>query len=456
MKTGSKLTLIFWGILCCLIPGPASAQTGRIETLLTDGWRFHQGDPESLSEDLRYDILPKDQASQDGEAAESEPEAAIDVEATGERVLKPWILPTANDFISDPAKHHQRPEGHPGSSVLFVSPDFDDSDWQSVTVPHDWAIEGPWLVKGPYGGMGRLKTWGPVWYRRNLTIPADAEEKSIFLDVGGAMSYATFWLNGQLVGGWPYGYNSFRLDLTPYANPGGNNQLAVRLDSPRDSSRWYPGGGLYRDVALVITDPVHVAQWGVSISTPLVEEDSASVEIAISVDNDGTTVETPTIMTSIYELDAQGVRSDAPVASTGPMRLQMNGGARSSLKTSVQVDNPRLWGPRPEHEPHLYLAVTDILRDGTMVDRVETRFGIRTVEWDADRGLLINGQHVAMKGVNLHHDLGALGGAFNRAAAKRQLTMLQEMGANAIRMAHNPPDRAMLELTDEMGFVVVD
>ena len=153
--------------------------------------------------------------------------------------------------------------------MSYVQTDFDDSSWRSVNLPHDWAIEGPFFTNcGVGGGMGRLPSPGIGWYRKKLDIPASDAGKSIFLDVDGAMSYATVWLNGHLVGGWPYGYASWRVDLTPYVVPGGENQLAIRLDNPPDSSRWYPGGGIYRNVWLTKTPPVHVGQWGTYLTTP--------------------------------------------------------------------------------------------------------------------------------------------------------------------------------------------
>ena len=427
----------------------------RERVLISEDWRFKKGDPADLAEDLRYDVLPADQESQDGEAAEAEPEAAIVVDSDDARVLKPWILPSANEFIADPADHYQRPDGNPGSSVSYVQDAFDDSGWERVNLPHDWAIEGPWLESGPYGGMGRLKTWGEVWYRKELEVPASYEGKSVFLDVDGAMSYATVWLNGNLVGGWPYGYNSWRLDLTDHIEPGGSNQLAIRLDSPRDSSRWYPGAGLYRDVWLVVTEPVHVAQWGVAVTTPEITDNSATVQVEVAIDNDTDVEARVDVRTELYELSTEGERGKR-VTRTQAETISVPAGASALSTRAVSVRNPRLWGPVPTQTPNRYLAVTSVMQDGELVDRVETPFGIREIEWDSDQGLIVNGEHIQIKGVNNHHDLGALGGAFNVRAAERQLEMLQEMGSNAIRMAHNPPAPELLELTDRMGFLVVD
>jgi beta-galactosidase len=351
---------------------------------------------------------------------------------------------------------HVRPEGQPGSDVSFVRSDFDDSHWRSVNLPHDWAIEGPFLAEGSYGGMGRLESWGPVWYRKQIYIPASDKGRSIFLDVDGAMSYATVWLNGQLVGGWPYGYNSWRVDLTPHIVLGSANQLSIRLDNPPESARWYPGSGLYRNVWLTKTHHIHVDQWGTFAKTPHVSKASATLELEVSIDNDADAAETVEVTTDIYALDADGRRAGRAVARIDKTSTRVDARNRAKVSGSTTVENPRLWGPRPRQQAHRYLAVTTLAIRGRAIDRYETRFGIRSLRFDPNQGVFVNGEHVPLKGVNNHHDLGALGAAFNYRAAERQLEILQEMGANAIRMAHNPPAPELLELTDRMGLLVVD
>ncbi|WP_434031983.1 beta-galactosidase GalB [[Pseudomonas] boreopolis] len=444
-------------VLASLAPMPnAQAQAPRERVLLDTGWRFHRGDPPGIEGRLDYDVRPETGRNVDGKDADARPEAAAQVRVT-RPVLKPWILPTANPLIADPARRHVRPPGDPGRDVEFVQAGFDDSGWTPVSLPHDWAIAGPFLAEGPYGGMGRLPSWGVGWYRRTLDIPPAAAGRSVFLDVGGAMSYATVWLNGHLVGGWPYGYNGWRLDLTPYVNFGGRNQLAIRLDNPPESARWYPGGGLYRDVWLTTTAPVHVAHWGTHVTTPEASAQAATVELRVAVDNDGREDAQVFVDTEIFALDADGKASAAAVARIPRARLALAAGERGAyVETATRIDKPRLWGPPPNQRPSRYLAVTTLTRDGRVVDRYETRFGIRTLRFDAQRGLIVNGERVPLQGVNMHHDLGALGAAFNRRAAQRQLEILQRMGANAIRMAHNPPDPQLLELTDAMGLLVID
>nr|WP_229258865.1 glycoside hydrolase family 2 TIM barrel-domain containing protein [Duganella flavida] len=327
---------------------------------------------------------------------------------------------------------------------------------QTVTLPHDWAIDGPFLKDGPHGGMGRLVTWGEVWYRKQLDIAARDSGKSIFLDIDGAMSHAQVWLNDRLVGGWPYGYNSFRLNLTPYVKPGGPNRLAIRLDNPPDSARWYPGAGLYRNVWLSVNDPVHVAHWGTVVRTPQVTHESAQVALAVTIDNDGKDAAALEVTTQIYALDDNGKRTGAAVATLPAQRASVAAHGSATVNASVRIAQPRLWGPLPQQHPHRYLAVTTIRRDGKTVDTYDTPFGIRTLRFDPDLGLFVNGEKIMINGVNNHHDLGALGAAFNVRAAERQLQILQEMGANAVRMSHNPPAPELLDLADRMGILVLD
>ncbi|WP_426161938.1 DUF4982 domain-containing protein [Pseudoduganella sp. R-34] len=449
-KCRALASLLLWAVALLAAAAP------RERLSINAGWRFTMSDPAGTSASLRYDGRPEVKASEDGKAADAVPQAAALAAAAQEQVLKPWILPSGNAFISDPARRHRRPAQEPQLDVAYLKPGYDDGAWKRVDLPHDWAIAGPFLETGPYGGVGRLPSWGIGWYRKALDIPASDRGRSIFLDVDGAMSYAMVWLNGKLVGGWPYGYNSWRLDLTPYVVPGGSNMLAIRLDNPPESSRWYPGGGIYRNVWLTKTAPIHVAHWGTHVRTARVSRDFAEVSLEVAVDNDSRSGATVSVATAIYALDEQGTRSGQPVAHIQPQRLQVAAGASNVATGSTTIARPRLWGPPPTQHPHRYVAVTTVRRDGVGIDEFETRFGIRDVRMDPDKGMLVNGERIALKGVNNHHDLGALGAAFNVRAAERQLQMLVEMGANALRMSHNPPAPELLELTDRMGIVVID
>jgi beta-galactosidase len=434
--------------------------SGRERILIDDNWRFTKGDPNNGDVSLAYDVFKQQnvrrlaEAEADGNSSPSESVAKKMTNAPGE-ILKPWILPAGNDFIKDPSKRFARPGGDPGGAQPYVSPDFDDSSWRQINLPHDWAIDGLFTHAGG-GGMGRLPTAGVGWYRKKLSIPAEDAGKSIFLDVDGAMSYAVVWLNGHLVGGWPFGYASWRLNLTPYVKPGGANELAIRLDNPPNSSRWYPGAGIYRHVWLLKTEPVHVAHWGTFLTTPQVSPQAAAISLKTTLDNDSAENANITVATEIYSLDAKDHKSDQAIAKIPPISVEIPHGGNAIADGSATVVNPKLWGPPPTQQPNRYVAVTTVSQGGKVLDTYETPFGIRTLKFDPNAGFFINGEHVLLNGVCDHHDLGALGAAVNDRALQRQLEMLQEMGCNAIRTSHNPPAPELLDLADKMGFLVMD
>jgi len=465
MKIKNSLLPII--VLVCLLIGTTlfakSVKTknsinGRQRISINEGWSFFKYESTEKADNLIYDVRPEIVDKTENKVADAKPTEAAEVEAKQE-VLKPWILPSGNDFINDPSKQHIRPEGNPGSNFPFVQGNFDDRSWEKVNLPHDWAIKGPFQTGWDSevgGGMGRLPINGVAWYRKKLDISASDAGKSIFLDIDGAMSYSIVWINGHLVGGWPYGYNSYRLNLTPYVLLGGENQLAIRIDNPNHSARWYPGAGLYRNVWLTKTSPVHVGQWGTYVTTKDVSTSSATVDLEVTIDNDAKTDATVDISTSIYRLNAEGNAVGKSVVRFGTKKTAVVAGEKSKVKSSVVIKNPKLWGPPPTQQPNRYVAITTLTQNGKTIDTYETRFGIRSLEFNPDKGIFVNGEHIFIKGVNQHHDLGALGAAFNVRAAERQLEILREMGCNAIRMAHNPPAPELLELTDKMGFLVID
>ena len=432
-----------------------AAIPGRERILINDGWRFMKDDPPGNSVSLLFDVRPDDGNARDDRPADAEPEKRAP-DGAPVSTIKHWILPTGNPFIKDPARRHPRPSGNLGDDVAYARRDFDDGPWRRVDLPHDWGIEGPFLADGPYGGMGRLASWGVAWYRKSLNIPAADTGKSIFLDVDGAMSYATVWLNGHIVGGWPFGYASWRVDLTPYVVAGGVNRLAIRLDNPPNSARWYPGGGIYRNVWLTKTSPLHVGHWGTHVRSRSVSTSSATIDVDVTIDNDWDRSETVSVITRLYALTPDGRRTRAAVATIAPSAITVAAGSHALVRGSTTIANPRLWGPPPGQRPHLYQAVTTVSQRGRVIDSYPTTFGVRDLRFDPKRGLFVNGERTAIKGVNQHHDLGALGAAFNARAAERQLEILRDMGVNAIRMAHNPPAPELLDLTDRMGFLVVD
>lgn len=421
----------------------AQSHNARTRIDINSDWKFRrwESNPDEIIYDHRPDL----------------------VNLTNVIVLKSWILPSGNEFISDPSKRHIRPAGSPpGGNITFVQNTFDDSTWETVNVPHDWAISGPFYTEPDDvaivgGGMGRLPVFGVGWYRRNLPISSDDRNKRIFLEVDGAMSYAMVWLNGHLVGGWPYPYNSFQLDLTPYVRFGEENLLAVRLDNPVESARWYPGGGIYRNMWITKVAKTSIGQWGVKIEARDVGDEDAMIDLVVSLENQGedTTVGL-TVSTEIYELDVKTEElGKMVVQSFGKTEVGQSGKAKAMQ--SIKVQSPRLWGPPPTQTPHLYAAVTRLFDDeGDLLDSVQNSFGIRNLEFTGDNGLWVNGERIQIQGVNEHHNLGALGAAFNIRAAERKLEILQEMGTDAIRMAHNPPAKELLDLTDRMGFLVVD
>jgi beta-galactosidase len=450
----------FVALSAMLALGTSLAQSPRERISIDDNWRFTKDDPTNNTVSLLYDVRQQRavrrlaEAEADGNTSSNAFAAA---EATNQpaALIKQWILPSGNDFIKDASRKFVRPEGNPGDGVAYVQPGFDDSAWQQINLPHDWAIEGPFTHSGG-GGMGRLPSAGIGWYRKKLDIPVTDAGKSIFLDVDGAMSYSTVWLNGKLVGGWPFGYASWRLDLTLYAKPGGENELVIRLDNPPNSSRWYPGAGIYRNVWLVKTRPVHVGQWGTQLTTPDVSRERATVNLKVTVANDSKENANVSVATEIFALDTASKKTGSAVAKIAPARLEISSGASAVTEGNAVVSNPKLWGPPPTQRPNRYVAVTTISQDGKVVDSYETPFGIRALKYDPNQGVLVNGEHIDLKGVCDHHDLGALGAAFNYRAAQRQLEMLQEMGCNAIRTSHNPPAPELMELMDKMGFLVMD
>jgi len=410
---------LFWPVT---VPA-RSAVAGRERLLIDRGWRFTRDDP---------------------------PSAALSRDA-----LLPRLLPTGNAFIKDPARRRPAPTDRLTPDPPYARPDFDDRSWRQLDLPHDWGIEGAFSTTGS-GARGRLPFYGVAWYRKTLDIPSSDAGRSVFLDVDGAMSYAAVWVNGELAGGWPYGYASWRIDLTPYIKPGGRNVVAIRLDNPEDASRWYPGGGIYRHVWLVTSAPVHVGHWGSYVTTPDVSAESALVKARITIDNDSEADADVLVSSEIVPLDAGGAHSGPAVAKTASTLVHVAGRSSAPVEQDATVAHARLWGPPPLQTPNRYALVTTVTRDGAALDRYETPFGIRTLKFDANGGFSINGRRVDFQGVCMHHDLGALGAAVNDRALKRQLETLVDMGVNAIRTSHNPPAPELLEFADAMGLLVMD
>uniref|UniRef100_UPI003564BC47 sugar-binding domain-containing protein n=1 Tax=Lutibacter sp. TaxID=1925666 RepID=UPI003564BC47 len=327
---------------------------------------------------------------------------------------------------------------------------FNDANWETVSVPHDWAIKGPFnkeidkqtvaivqngeeVASEKTGRTGSLPHIGTAWYRNKFTLPQFQKGKKVILMFEGAMSEPQVYLNGKKVGEWAYGYSYFYFDVSDLVNVG-ENTLAVKLTNKEFASRWYPGAGLYRKVSVIVKNKESINQWGTFITTPFISESEAKINVKTK-----TTGKNIQLVTTIF--DAEGNQLVTTKTSE-----QFNGEFEQNLK----VENPKLWSPE---SPYLYTAISQVFVENDLKDEIKTTFGIRNIKYDAKNGFSLNGKVTKFKGVCLHHDLGPLGAAVNKAALKRQLTILKDMGCNAIRSSHNMPSLEQLELCDEMGFL---
>lgn len=325
-------------------------------------------------------------------------------------------------------------------------PAFDDYAWEEVHTPHDWAIAGPFDAKEKSGYAGKLPWRGVAWYRKWLAVDQREEGSRVYLDFDGVMASPKVYVNGKLAGEWDYGYTPFRIDVTPYVKFGRANVVAVRVDTTKHGTRWYPGAGIYRKVTLTVSPPIHLAKNGTTALTPEISADGASIIVENEIENHLDIDEPIEVEVTICAPDGEELAVKSVVGMAGI-------DAVAKVATTFDLPQPKLWDL---HSPALYTAKTSLRVAGKEVERRDTRFGVRTVKLTANDGLLLNGRRVALQGVNLHHDLGPLGGAFNRRAAERQLEIMQEMGVNAIRTAHNPPAAELLDLCDERGILVWD
>jgi len=382
-----------------------------------------------------------------------DPDTTTDTDLLAYTNVQPWVIATGVELAKGAAAAALvRPAGNPGGSpIACAEANFDDHQWRLLNLPHDWAIEGPFKQEYP-GETGKLPWWGAAWYRKHLAVPEADQGKKLYLDVDGAMAYATVWLNGQCVGGWPYGYASWRVDLTPYVHYGEDNVLAIHLDNPPASSRWYPGGGIFRNVWLVKTAPIHVAHWGTYVTTPAVSDDQATVRAQVQLDNDTAFDANLVVNQEIFELKDNGDRG-ASVASLVNTPATVTARLSGSVSGDLVVPHPKRWTLA---KPQRYVLVTTVLQAAQVQDQYETPFGIRTIEFTVTNGFLLNGQRVRIQGVCDHADLGALGSAVNTRGLERQVEILKSMGCNAIRTSHNPPAPELVELCDRLGMLMMD
>ena len=324
---------------------------------------------------------------------------------------------------------------------------FDDNKWRTLNLPHDWSIESDFSKDFPASPGGGALPGGLGWYRKNFTIDKNYKGKHIYIDFDGVYRNSEVWINGTSVGKRPYGYISFRYDLTPYINFGGNNVIAVRVDNSRQpNSRWYSGSGIFRNVWLVTTSPVHVDLWGTYVTTPNIHADSAEVAVQTTIKNDDKYRQTVRVEQSLYDAGGKLVTKVSGSLYVG------SGMAQQYLQNMV-VKKPILWNIE---NPYMYKLITRTYARGHLTDEYETPVGIRSFTFDVNKGFILNEKQVKINGVCNHHDLGALGAAVNTRAIERQLEILKEMGVNGIRTSHNPPAPELLDLCDRMGFIVMD
>ena len=324
---------------------------------------------------------------------------------------------------------------------------FDDANWRRVELPHDWSIEGRPSKDNPTGSEGGYFPAGTGWYRKTFSAPPEWRGKRVSVEFDGVYRDATVYLNGHKLGNQPYGYTSFSFDVTPDLDFSGLNVLAVRVDnSAQPNSRWYSGSGIYRHVRVVVTDPVHVAHWGVLVSTTRASAEGGSLSVRTRVENESAATARVTVETQILDRGGKPAGRAQSAVEAAP-----GGGTEASQE--IEVSKPALWSPEA---PALYRAVTRLRKDGKVVDEVVTTFGIRTLAWSAEKGLLLNGKPIKLAGGCVHHDNGPLGAAAFDRAEERRVELLKAAGYNAVRTSHNPPSPAFLDACDRAGLLVLD
>jgi beta-galactosidase len=339
------------------------------------------------------------------------------------------------------------------SMIAASSTEYDDSKWRMLDLPHDWSIEdlpnqsdsvvGPFTTKSIGTTATGYTVGGIGWYRKHFTLK-DIANKKVAIYFDGVYMNSDVWINGHHLGNHPYGYTPFYYDLTPYLNQNGENVLAVRVRNEGKNSRWYSGSGIYRHVWLTTTNPVHVEQWGVYITTPKVSENTATVNIQTAVIHDEQNTQSLKLSTKILDANNNVVaKTETPI----------NESTAQPINQSITFSNPHLWSPE---SPYLYHAVTDILQREKVIDQVVTNFGIRSINITAEKGFLLNGKPIELKGGCVHHDNGPLGSATIDRAEERKAELLKQFGYNAVRTSHNLPSMQFLDACDRLGLIVID
>ncbi len=324
--------------------------------------------------------------------------------------------------------------------------DFDDTTWRRLNLPHDFSIEGPWAEDNASSYEGGYAPLGLGWYRKHFHLPQEWSGMQIYAEFDGVFNHSEVWVNGQKVGHNEYGYIGFECDLTSWVKFGQDNVLAVRVDNLKQASRWYTGSGIYRHVWLTATDPLHIAHWGTYITTPTISDNQAEVKVQTTLQNDTDDVKHIQLVTQLVDPDGNAVGS-----AESSIEIKVRG--ETFVTHVIKIIRPQLWSLE---SPGLYRAISTVREGDRVADLYETPFGVRTIEFNPDNGFMLNGKRVVIKGVNLHHDLGALGAASFDNAIERRLKAIQEIGCNAVRLSHNPHSPELLHLCDRMGILVFD
>jgi beta-galactosidase len=348
-----------------------------------------------------------------------------------------------------------------GEVIGAENPQFNDTDWRKLDLPHDWSIEdltitdtsngriisGPFDSKAIGGNHTGFTVGGTGWYRKQFRLPESDSGKTVYINFDGVYMNSDIWINGHHVGNQPYGYTPFWLDLTSYINFGDReNVLAVQVKNEGINSRWYSGSGIYRDVKLSLVNKIHVAPWGVFIKTPVVSKESSTITIETTVKNN-----TDDWQDIEFTLEIESPNSR--IVAVDGLSTRLNKHVSSRLKTTLKITNPDLWSP---DFPNLYKAICKVKQQGIILDKTETKFGVRTITFDTEKGMFLNGKSIRLRGGSMHANNGPLGAATYERAEERRVEIMKERGFNAVRCGHNPPSSSFLNSCDKLGLLVID
>jgi len=336
---------------------------------------------------------------------------------------------------------------YPGDTAAAKSKDFDDKAWRSLDLPHDWSIEGKISLKNPTGGEGGYFPAGIGWYRKTFKVPNEWKGKKVSIYFEGVYMNSEVFINGKSLGVYPYGYSSFSYDLSPWLDFNNENVIAVRVDNSQQvNSRWYSGSGIYRHVWMITTNTLHVADWGVAITTPDVSSKKATVQIKTLIKNETGLTQSIVLSTRLREANSKDVGSNQ-------IKVELAANSEKEIVQTIMVRDPLLWTPET---PHLYTAQVQSSQNKKVIDETKTSFGIRSLKFTAETGFQLNGKIVKLNGGCMHHDNGCLGAAAFDRAEERKVELLKNAGFNAVRTSHNPPSEAFLNACDRLGLLVVD